>query len=66
MKELFPQAQKIFASHPNRSELYFTSDKMCFFDNGKALKHATDILKDKQVTEITRQECEAVADAHKQ
>lgn len=51
-------AKQYFDNHSTVDVLYFTSDKLAFFEEQNALNHAAH-LEDTTVQEITREEIEA-------
>ncbi|MCQ2313268.1 MAG: hypothetical protein MJZ84_07480 [Paludibacteraceae bacterium] len=47
------KAKCLFVEYPNIRKVYFTTDKMAFFDEREARSHA-DSLKDKSITTIQK------------
>ncbi|MBR6354971.1 MAG: hypothetical protein IKS01_04235 [Paludibacteraceae bacterium] len=47
------KAQSLFAEYPNITKVYFTSDKMAFFEEREAQAHAC-VLKDESITTIQK------------
>ena len=52
--EVTEKANKIFENYPDKTEVYFTSDGLAFFQECDAQNHAAG-LKDKKVEKVTKQ-----------